>query len=273
MIKYFSFLFFSIISESVFHSQEITFNFISLNYLGNCLYHGNNSISRKTSHSISMYKDERIIFTVNVGAIYGLGCGDCILIFLSDYEKIYFNKQLTKESTNMNQIENKFIGLVINIIPNSTVFSLNHYKNNNLIKNYYHIQYQIHPCPLLADEFHEFLFCSDFLCHDETKLYENLKFKDYYNLYYVTIHPRNFLFPIVSIKLFYENHDFEYLPLAYEQTGFILPQHIKHDKFYLECLDSGSHTYQFIFDWNEILESNLIINYHGGIILTKKNIL
>ena len=128
-----------------------------------------------------------------------------------------------------------------------------------MIKNEYKIKYEFHPCPIISDEYNEFLICSDEICHDINKYYESTKFKDNYNSYYVTIHPRNFISPIVSIKLYYENHDFEYLSLANEQTGFILPNIIKYDRFRPNIVIDGIEPY-LEDDINKIyLNGNILI--------------
>ena len=69
-----------------------------------------------------MYLDECIKFTINIGTKHGLDCGMCVLMFLNDNDRFYFNNQLTKESKKYHDIQNKLIGIIINVIPNSNIF-------------------------------------------------------------------------------------------------------------------------------------------------------
>jgi hypothetical protein len=268
IIFFFNFLIY-FLDAKVFLTNA-TIHSLDYSFTSNCLLHGNESYSRHSSHSIQMYKDARIKFTISIGQNIPLNCGSCILINLeNEYDRIYLNQNLTKEHKNNRIIYNQFIGIIIDIIPDFDIFLLNTYLETNPIQNNYLINYIEYPCPFIYDEFNEFLFCSTIPCHDSNYYFDKSKFKYYYDKYYFTIHPRNFKYNIILIKLYYDNHLFEYLQVS-NDNGYLMPVEFKYDKFYLECTDSNGHSFNYLFSFNEIMNSQINLHYHGGIILYKK---
>jgi len=272
MITYIIIIFFFHYTRAIKYITNATIHSLDYNFVGNCLFHGNESNSRQTSHGIKMYRDERIKFTISVGRNFPFNCGSCILINLeNDFDKIYLNNNLTIERKNNRVIYNQFIGIVIDIVPDYDIFLLNTYLKKDPIQNNYLINYIEHPCPFLDGEYNEFLFCSSIPCHNPNYLFTKKKFKYYYNEYYLTIHPRNFRYNIILIKLFYDDQYFEYLQVT-DENGYLMPSHLKYDKFYLECTDTVGRIFQYLFSLDEILNSNINLHYHGGTILYKKSI-
>jgi len=251
---------------------------LSASFMGNCLLHGNESTTaRHASHSIPMYKDERITFLMNVDAsFYPVTCGSCMLITLvKEMDQIYFNKQLNKQHRDTRDIQNSFLGMVIDLLPSSPDHWLlwNTYLplSDSFFQSSYDIQYALHPCPWLYKEYHEFLVCSDQLCHDPFLFFnESAVFQDFYNPYYITIHPRNFKYPISSISMYYTSPEQqEVLPRVSFAQGFQLPSVLKRDLFYLTCIDEHNTIFQYLFHTDDFMHAKLHYHYHGGIVLKK----
>jgi len=255
-------------------------------FFGNCYLHGIHSFSRNTSHSISMYIDERITFTLSVNAKYGLNCGSCVLIELvNDNDKIYLDKSLTFEYSEIylnddysSSISNQFIGIVIDQIydPYSNFFLLNTYLNVSPIQNEYMIKYNEHPCPMKSNEPNEFLFCTSNTCNSESTLLDTMSltslFYEYWNRYYWTILPRNFKYPIVTIE--YHSYPLDYYTSSIilyinESTGFQMPTNCANE-FMLICTDERNWKFRFWFQLKDILHKKYNPYYYGGIIVHHK---
>ena len=250
-------------------------------YYSNCLLHGmdfNSSLSRKHSHGIPMYLDARIYISLSIPDSFSEWmCGSCVLIrLLDDDQHIYLNGELTHEHKSKPHVSNQFLGIVIDLISISDVCIFNTYGTDIVNPSHYPIQIESHPCPLVFHEAQEFLFCTDLLCHPANNItfQEPSFFRDYYNPYYTTFHPRNVKYPVLSIQLFFYSHQRFYLTPNSDWTGFILPStfletHSIQNTFYVECTDSMNQLYQYQMTLDEIMHLSLSTSYHGGALLSK----
>jgi len=222
-----------------------------------------------------MYLDERIHMTVSIDvSMLSLVCGSCVLIRLvKETDHFHLNKELNRESHHYD-FPSQFIGLVVDMID-TPFFLLNTYLNTTPIQSHYELQIEGHPCPVLPSrEPQEFLFCTDQLCHTPHWKTTNLSvsFRDYYNPYYTTIHPRNLKYPFISIQLYYFHYPSqrqEYLQIANDLTGYLLPSTIQEDRFFLLCMDRQT-TFTYEFSFQEIMETTTLDpSHYGGIRIRK----
>lgn len=274
---------------SVWTLMSGTLQVMSSGFMGNCWLHGNNTmeetISRKKSHSISMYCDERITFMVSLGIplttsiSFSTSCGSCLLVRLvKDRDHFYLNKPLNQESKSKYKdvIEHHFIVSIMDVytLPSGNTFDfiLWTYVTPSL-QHHYDLEVISHPCPILAGEAHELLFCSDKLCHDSSIMIgSTLTFKDKYNPYYVIIYPRNTKYPIIQMKMVCSPHQVFFLqqPLGLDGYGFQLPFPLCNTSFFfLDSIDDHSTLFRYWMTEKEIMDSPLLPSYQGGIILTK----
>lgn len=275
---------------SVWTRMSGTLQVMPRGFMGNCLLHGNNTmektLSRKTSDSIPMYRDERITFLVSVGMPssstpipFSPFCGACLLVRLvNDQDHFYVNKPLNQESKSKYKdvIGHQFIVSVMDVysLPsgNTLDFILWTYVSPSL-QHHYDIDVITHPCPILADEAHQLLFCSDLLCHDSSIMIgSNLTFQERYNPYYVIVYPRNTKYPIIQMKMVCSPLQVFVLqqPIGVEGYGFQLPFPLCNTSyFFLESVDDHSTLFRYWMTEKEIMDSPLLSSYRGGIVLTK----
>jgi len=280
-------------------------------FMGNCMLHGNHtwdstSLSRQTSHSLPMYKDGRVRFLLSIGlfsssifASLNIACGACLLVRLvDDNDHFYLNEDLTRESKSRytDTIGHQWIGSIMDIFivdGNSSspysenIFLLGTYlpQNHTYIQLHYSVQLSSHPCPVLADETHQFLICSDRICHDPTPFFFNsttshpyvrTQFQEYMNPYFITIHSRNTRYPFVQMRIVCSS-PLDVIELAPLDTGygFRFPfldcrSTDEDDIFYLECIDDHSSLFRYWITAKEILEAPLRLFYQGGVLLSKR---
>jgi len=269
-------LFFFLFSAYSVKIAQVTIHPIAPSFSGNCRMHGNYSVSRSTSDSIPMYLDERIKFTISATSDFGFGCGSCVLFFLEDdNDRFFLNKQLTRESLTFHHYQNKFIAVVIDIIPFSetSMILINTYLADAPIQNTYMVNYQEHACPHMVDEIVQFLFCTDTLCNRDSNLMWNdsMVFGDVFNPYYFTVSPRNMKFGFTNIQIVSYKHNYDNLQ-PIEWSMYLFPSFIKDNTFELVCTDRANAIFRFLFSMEEILESRLRPSYYGGILLSKHHL-